>query len=625
MSDARATIVVTVVRAEDTTPIEGALVRLWLGESSDNSIAQRTGADGHATFEFDVPERGFVNFAVAARGRLSNTGCPTQRIVVARESRIGFSVPLDTAITIRGRIVDEAGNPIAGVLIGVGWMDEDGRTSGDLRPGHCAELGPTTSDSHGRYERLESVHGFRSDSPAVLLATHRDFVPMVVVAPERRPMQSDGSAIVDLSMRRGIELAGRVVDEAGDPIPGATVTIWPQLRVQHWCDTRSTIADESGQFVIGGIIGVPVQLDAFAEGFVKTRFHLDGAGLGRLPITLALRRGSVVEGTARDERGPCPNQPVFLDCAEVRTSARTDAFGRFRLVGAPAAGIATIVWSGRCELRVPLPAPHIELRAAARAPFRVVAVRQEDGSPLSVPQNSFSRQYAFWHVAGSSGMVHLDPEGRGDLRLVPGEVDLTIDVSGSCATAIRFELPPGGLADPVRVRVPRGLLIDGVVTDIGGAPLAGAIVTYLGNHNHYDVRTEFTDVDGRYRISGARADGFLVITKRDFAPVGVPVADTIDIGGGDRRFDTRLHCGVTYHGTVRHADRRLAVGVVVDPLPAAPAERFGAPLAPAPVDANGEYRLEHMPSIPLRLVVDDVERSVEGRDGETIRVDFVIP
>ena len=82
---------------------------------------------------------------------------------------------------------------------------------------------------------------------------------------------------------------------------------------------------------------------------------------------------------------------------------------------------------------------------------------------------------------------------------------------------------------------------------------------------------------------------------------------------------------MTYHGTVRHADRRLAVGVVVDPLPAAPAERFGAPLAPAPVDANGEYRLEHMPSIPLRLVVDDVERSVEGRDGETIRVDFVIP
>ncbi len=134
----------------------------------------------------------------------------------------GLTIVLRTSITVTGRIVDEAGEPVSDVLVqprrhpGGVWTARDGtfRVGGVPRAGVEFHVQP---DAH----------------------VHR-----VVTVPETT---DDTTNVGDVAVATGEELRGQVVGADGKPVGGAHITVTSTLLDQV---VRELQADDEGRFVV---------------------------------------------------------------------------------------------------------------------------------------------------------------------------------------------------------------------------------------------------------------------------------------------------------------------------------------------------------------------------------------
>jgi carboxypeptidase family protein len=394
-----ATITGQVVDARTHQPLRGAIVsaaRIPIASPDPPrpSIGFRTGPDGRFVLRGVAP--GIVNFVVSKAGYAPGPYASARPAADAEQiDNVLLTVPPGASLS--GRIVDEAGQPVAGMMVivlsapsitpatlrsvgelsligGRGITDDDGRywigglTSGE----YMATVGTGIDQAYITSSGIKGVilGGGGSDplpdamAAKVALTTGEDrtAVDFVIRFRDRytgpRPLD-EGSATI----------AGRVVDLRGAAFPHAPVVLSESGRSGRMVRTR---ADAAGRFLFqnvppGSVIVGSSETFARPQGMLGNPITLHvTAGARTENVTVTAERGGTISGTLTDEYGDpalatvmilTPTKPSQSDDSGsfvtrpdgtriFGRAGNSDAKGRFRLGGVPAGEyVLSILWS----------------------------------------------------------------------------------------------------------------------------------------------------------------------------------------------------------------------------------------------------------------------------------------
>jgi hypothetical protein len=433
-----------------------------------------------------------------------------------------LTIRLERASSIEGRVVDERGSPIGGVLVralGEGRLtttppqpaESLGVTSGPVPPisafgaGTLAFVGQVTTERDGTFRLLKLPAG-----PYTIALSHDDFAPS-----ESESLRLSAGAsreVPDLTMLRGAEIAGRVVDERGNRLEAIPV----ELRTPEERLPRMSVTGPDGSFSFRGVRG-EASVTALPYDLPPARetVSIDG----HAPVAVELTLSSTVytmHGRVVDERGFGIGGALLTVTSKsaqtpIQRSAKSDPDGSFSV---PA-----------------LPAPPFELSAEhpAFSPTQVPDIASTDDVRvvMSFGVTLLGRVLDEWTGDGLGGVrVRLEGPMAGHTetgadgafafgRVPTGTYDVQLFHPHYEAQTRRVVVEPPRYVDRPQeletVHLRPGGTVEGEVLDLHGEPVADAEVTW-GDPPRWD-RAARTDVRGGFRLRGVPA-GSAIITAR---------------------------------------------------------------------------------------------------------------
>lgn len=443
----------------------------------------QTGPDGSFTMHHVPP--GEVDLAAVASGHLPGLG---GRAAVADLAIVtSDDILLAPGTMIRGRTVDPAGQPIAGVQVrwqplrGIGGLADDFNFAQYLTQAIPGFVFPTT-DNDGRFEA-----GPMSGSAPYPL----DFVKLSWKEHHEEVDAERAKSEITVVLHRGGSVEGVVVDAGtSEPVKSFTVSTDGVIDTQSGVPGRwnpftggQLFEDEEGRFRLESVEVGKSQLHVDSPGYAQAEIEVEVAeGETTRDIRIELHPGGVVRGIVVDE--------------EVR----------------PVAGAHVVA------------VPENEKPPSGRG-------RRGPGSIMSDLDSMPSALMGY--AAGLGLLAHReavsDAEGRFELDGVEaGELHLrAFHREQAWGTSPKLTLPAGGTIEGVRVEMHLGGGVEGTVTDRYGRPVTGDIVLALapmalggmGNDRAMGALYQgFTDAKGAYKISHMAAGSyFLVVTRGDEA------------------------------------------------------------------------------------------------------------
>lgn len=442
----------------------------------------------------------------------------SEALAVVPGERTSVELVLREGARLRGSVVDQqTGKPIARAQVSIQ----------DLTPGIDA-YGVTT-DGTGAFEAGGLWPG------AARIDVQREGY-----APATRDVTLPLDESLEILLAGAAAIGGVVVDEDGQPIVGARLSV----------TTRE---------------GLPIELNAETKS-------ADGAG--ELGVT----------------RGPIPTLPLFGSPADSfalgTLAADSDRAGRFRIAElAPRPLIVHAVRTGYVPARLPIDTlePHEEksdlkivLRAAGKVVGRIVDAR---GRPLSAV-------YVAAHA--SDGEQSSITDARGDFVIagVVGEVTVEAQPDGHTTLRCRTKVAPRGEArcDLTATTAVHELPVR--VVDEYGIALEGAVVTLTAGGTHTSTQV-------------SRRDGTLRLRELPPPPYQLRVAlpgrlsAELAVESAEREVVIRLGRAATLAGFVTDSLGRA--------VPSALVSTTGNEDLSAETDARGAFTLEDVPPGPHTL------------------------
>jgi Carboxypeptidase regulatory-like domain/PDZ domain len=615
-------VVVTDGDARDAAPIASARVTLAEGGLSPFPLEATTDRAGRARLGPIAP-------GTAALGARADGFMPRGAVAVPDPPPAETRVALVRAGTMTGRVLDARGRPVDGATIAIVGTDavgqpifDDPRRAGfqaahfeamlagpaPLLPG--GELGvipgPVPPIPNG------SVAAFAPAAPTTVAdpwVTRSDGtfraspaspgrVRVIVRHPQYVEAQSDlvtlapgGEAHVDVVMREGGALDGRVLDAHDRPVAHARVVVTAARGDLE----RATRTASDGSFAFAALPeDVIVTASASADGQPDARLSVAVPEGGRREVTLVLPEPrEALPVTIVDDRGyPVDAAQVSATSltpgAWLRSTAFTDAHGDASL--ARGRGLAL-----RVDVRAPSRAPRVvttdgteerlrvELTRAERAAGEVVAERGRDAIP--------GASITLYTDLGAR-RVQTDAHGTFALTdLAPGGARLSVRAPGFAPWTKPVAIPDSGgrsVFTIPRVELAAEGAIEGDVVDARGEPVAGARVArdrvptwLLVGSNPADVA--ITDTTGHF-------------TLREL-PEGTSTVEAYAVGVGRARVGgVKVVAGRTTDGV------RVAIGPADDDA------------VPAEVSASGSVAVTlGETDAPVAAIVVSV---VEGSEAE---------
>ena len=234
------------------------------------------------------------------------------RWVPERGDRIptNYTVRLERAVPIGGKVVDPEGRPVAGAKVGWNHQEDGSRRTGvESHEFGWIEVG-TDADGRWRIDRiaeamLAQIYGS---------AAHPDYQPSdhfdLAAPPEAGRKLRDRTHVFQL--KQAAVLQGVVLNEAGEPIAGAEV-LAGQRRFTGSREVK-TLAD--GTFEIRGVTLGPTPVTAQADGYAAKTIQLNLAQTND-SVRLVLGRGTPLRLRLVNQAGkPVPKAYVWLNTME---------------------------------------------------------------------------------------------------------------------------------------------------------------------------------------------------------------------------------------------------------------------------------------------------------------------
>lgn len=462
-------VTVRIVYANDTRPVEGAqLMAMFSDEKGTMSEGMTFGSgttDGRgevrfvarqgqlAMLFFNHPDHGSAVYAPQAMAAMAGMGGAKPMLQGPKEAKIGtqrvtLELKLGIGITVRGRVTDEAGEPVAGARVAA---------FGAMGMGL-----PTRTDADGRYE-------LKNQGPPVRM--------VLCSKPGYVQKQAEGAGFSmagmtlddaerDITLQRAASVAGRVVTKNGTPVVGARVKAGSKdgmgVMSALTGGASETITNAQGRYVLDGVHpGKKVFVMGRHAGYLDAQtasFAVAEAGATQAP-DLVLGEGVVLAvKVVRADGGAAGGALVEVDLDE-EDSVDWDPFGGFgnfaeqrarsdggvRIRDVPP-GKATITANldghapGRTTVTIPARkdgSATVEATVTLREGFPVEGrVVDEDDRPIEgadVMLQGVAREGAQDGDADWVPTLHESTDARGRFRFagVPGRsVQLTVSAEG---------------------------------------------------------------------------------------------------------------------------------------------------------------------------------------------------
>jgi hypothetical protein len=407
-------------------------------------------------------------------------------------------------------VVDEKGAPVAGVAIDVIENDLVARTCG--RPLH-GQADPVT-DAAGR-ATLRGLPGLGFGSRYYVVAVHPDYAEGILDRAEGIP-RVDGVARARITLTRGMELAGQVVDGAVDRKELIVRAVWGDPSVPGcYGVVREARVAEDGSFRLDGLHPGPhVLLLLYGEALLaRTRVEAPSAE----PIVITRVRVRDVAGVVLDERGaPLEGAQLRLWSPALFRDATSDAEGRFVIRDVAASQTLTLEayretpddreMLSQCTLLPGEDDVHVRCDARERTPVDLVVRGWQGGETLLLIREMASESFACSrHFTG--------PEISGRVWLPPGRHELFVESGCEEETGFSPKRYAKAFLEP-RDAQPLRLVCDLVPTfdvafdllDEGtGEPIVGARLSAHPVDLWGCFFSENTDDSGRVSLSGLGA------------------------------------------------------------------------------------------------------------------------
>jgi hypothetical protein len=236
--------------------------------------------------------------------------------------RTDLAIVTEEGLSVAGRVVDEARNPVAGVLV---TAKSEGVWGAE-----------TTTDAGGAFVVSGLAPGAAEVHAVDDNGTAGGYLPVKIET-------AAGTEGLEIVLRKGLEISGRIVDEDGRPVVGREV-IARDVATNPFdaAVVRGPLTDAEGRFRIGAIAPGTYRLCLDGQGGGWVRMWLTGGesvAAGKTDLALKLTSGGTISGEAVDASGaPVKNEQVsahWTPDAWPGRSAFTDERGRFEIRGLP--------------------------------------------------------------------------------------------------------------------------------------------------------------------------------------------------------------------------------------------------------------------------------------------------
>jgi Carboxypeptidase regulatory-like domain len=584
----------------------------------------------------DVPEAGRVVARTDARGRFKLEGLARgSHWVTASERGRGSATRGSVRTGTRVDLVVLPAGSVYGTVLGA-----------DGKPVPGATVGPSSGaiepvDQRGAFE----LNGLR---PGVydVVARAPGLAPAVAA---EVPVDTRTEARIDLVLRPGARVVGRLVDANERPVTGK-VGIGeldgrpiPQLLK----DSLAVAAGGDGRFAIDGIPTGTHALGVDAPGFAPQRADVNvGADDRQVDVgDVRLDVGLAIRGRVRSKTGE-PLADAVVRSIEVRRDhrrapdeERTGADGTFVLAGLEAGSHRLFAEAAGFAIAEKTAEPGGEPVEFLLGPAGTISGRVVDAR--SRPVDSFR---VSGEAAESGGRALRMPyanetaseDGRFTLAQAPaGTYVLTVNAPGhGPATLTGVKVAEGAAVDVGTVTLPAGGVLRGTVVDASGAGVAGAAVSAMSQPRGqpvYPVETT-SGTAGAFELQGVAPGATFVGASHPSFADAEPVSVEVDPAKPTADLRLTLSAGGRIEGSVRTRDGggRAGLGVWARP-PDQLAPRLSASLS-ARTAVDGSFALEHVPAGTVHVTVAppvhgvagaSSARSVEVHDGQTTRLDIV--
>ncbi len=283
-------------------------MEVTMGSMSRSGGSARTDADG--VFVIEEVDPGKIELIVQAEGYRHTQ---VSSLVVEPERDLeDIRVVLEPGATVSGRVTDATGRPVADAMV---MLADSGRLYSGIQ-----QSGITGAD--GRY-RLNGI----APGPRSVTARHERYR-----AATREIEVELGNNVLDLVFEGGATVSGRVVDESGQPVVGAGVSL-STSEVLGW-QAQSHLTDTTGAFSIVGVEPGTFTLTATKEGFGGGVVEELEVGVGDVSgIEIRLATGSAIVGRllGLEPSDYASVQVMAMKVPSTVAMGRVDGEGGFRI------------------------------------------------------------------------------------------------------------------------------------------------------------------------------------------------------------------------------------------------------------------------------------------------------
>jgi hypothetical protein len=470
-----------VIDAVSGAPVE----KFAVSSSATNEMATSMPFESTSgEFKFEIPASA-TTLLVEAPGY-----APSNDVHLDPSGDAALTIKLSRGRTLRGRVVDEKQQPIAGVMVGTD-RGAAGPDSLQTQPDGSFELTGVAFDEDVRVQFLKEGY----------------------VHAERKLKAGREDATLEVTLRRGIGVVGRVVDRSGAGVGGVQVTVSSAV---HGAEYESAETDASGVFHFDALAPAHYDFNAtHAETGQRGRIKdVDIEKVRDLSVQLEKVPTGIVFGHVSGLNSGGANRFVsIMPSAAEPVMAPIDVSGNFRADNVPA-GTAQVMAEvfGTQRTRT---SKSVTIDVAAGSESRVdlvfapqVAVRGHvlrGEGPIASASIFFSGTGSITALTGANGTY--------ETALDAGEYDVTIKapdgtpmpfaqhISVSDAAEFDFRIDP--------------ITLNATVLDAESQqPIGGATVSASHHGETHTVTTAMTAADGTASLELSRGEIMTIVASK---------------------------------------------------------------------------------------------------------------